>query len=84
MISSGYVAHIWALRLVRFQEAMVSPNGSMLLYGIYLGLQIVPMSLLLGLSQSPIWVVIKIMVPFWVPQILGAVLYLGPKKGPQF
>ena len=29
-----------------------------------------------------IWVVVKIMVPFWVPSILGAVLFWGPKKGP--
>ena len=28
-----------------------------------------------------IWVVVKIMVPFWVPEILGAVLYSGSKKG---
>ena len=24
--------------------------------------------------------VVKIMVPFWVPEVLGAVLYSGPKK----
>ena len=31
-----------------------------------------------------IWVVVKIMVPFWVPEILGAVLYLGTKKDHNF
>ena len=29
-------------------------------------------------------VVVKMMVPFWVLYILGAVLHTGPKKGPPF
>ena len=28
------------------------------------------------------WVVVKIRVPFWVPEKLGAVRKQGPKKGP--
>ena len=39
-------------------------------------------SVLQAASTRGIWVVVKIMVPFWVAQILGAVLYEGPKKGP--
>ena len=30
--------------------------------------------------RTAVWVVVKIMVPFWVSYILGAVLYDGPKK----
>ena len=30
------------------------------------------------------WVVVKIVVPIWAPQILGAVLYGELKKGPSF
>ena len=29
-------------------------------------------------------VVVKIRVPFWVPQIVGAVLYSGPKRNHSF
>ena len=28
-----------------------------------------------------IWVVVKIRVPFWVPEKVGAAVYQGPKKG---
>ena len=35
-------------------------------------------------AQVGIWVVVKIMVPFWVPIILGAVLYLDPKRDHDF
>ena len=30
------------------------------------------------------WVVVKIMVPFWVPIILRHLILRVPKKGPQF
>ena len=28
------------------------------------------------------WVVVKIMVPFWVPIIIGHLIFRVPKKGP--
>ena len=34
--------------------------------------------------RSAKWVVVKIVVPFWVPKYTGAVFYSGPEKGPQF
>ena len=33
---------------------------------------------------SRIWVVVKIMVPFWVPIIIRHLLFGVPKKGPSF
>ena len=35
----------------------------------------------LGLGFS-IWVVVKIMVPFWVPNIIRHLLFRVPKNGP--
>ena len=34
---------------------------------------------------TTIWVIVKIMVPFWVPIIIGAVLFFGdPKRDHNF
>ena len=35
-----------------------------------------------ALDILPIWVVVKIMVPFWVPNIIRHLLFRVPKKGP--
>ena len=38
-------------------------------------------------AQGPfqaIWVVVKIMVPFWIPIIIRHLIFRVPKKGPQF
>ena len=37
--------------------------------------------LAMGFGLAVIWVVVKIMVPFWV-LIIGAVIFRVPKKGP--
>ena len=34
--------------------------------------------------RSSTWVVVKIMVPFWVPIIIRHVIFRVPKKGPSF
>ena len=35
-------------------------------------------------SIYDIWVVVKIMVPFWVPIIIRPLIFRVPKKGPSF
>ena len=35
-----------------------------------------------GKEEHSTWVVVKVMVPLWVPKILGAVLYSGTNTGP--
>ena len=35
-----------------------------------------------GISETPIWVVVKIRVPFWVLIIIRHLIYRAPKKGP--
>ena len=40
--------------------------------------------LMVEILHDIVWVVVKIMVPFWVPQILGAVVCSGPNMGPEF
>ena len=32
--------------------------------------------------ESIIWVVVKIMVPFWIPIIIRHLMFRVPKKGP--
>ena len=41
------------------------------------------MQIFLGLPEMMliIWVVVKIMVPFWIPSIIRHLVYRGPKKG---
>ena len=65
-------------------SSLVHEPGSWIM-GLENEVQVVP-----GVGQGLIWckkhlgcnwVVVKIMVPFWVPEILGAVLYSGPQKG---
>ena len=36
------------------------------------------------IQSSAMWVVVKIMVPFWVPIIIRHLLFRVPKKGPSF
>ena len=35
-------------------------------------------------SEDYIWVVVKIMVPFWTPIIIRHLIFRVPKKGPSF
>ena len=35
-------------------------------------------------GEFSIWVVVKIMVPFWIPIIIRQLIYRVPKKGPYF
>ena len=35
-----------------------------------------------ALAPAFIWVVVKIMVPFWIPNIIRHLIFSVPKKGP--
>ena len=38
----------------------------------------------LGLGEGHTWVVVKMMVPFWIPIIMRHLIFRAPKRGSQF